>query len=198
MFLYLGQLLLIHLAAVASPGPDNLLVLSYSHGEWKKSLKMASGLTLGIFIHSFLVIAGVGTFFSNHPILFRSLQYLGAAYLIYIGSSAIRASFQKVENSFEEKKSNKLFLKALITFLSNPKAFLYFFSILPAFLKQDSSFLDYVMVIFVICGVSFLWFFGLGILVGVSKKITDIQKHPWYLRFVGALFVLLALKVALD
>ena len=72
MFLYLGQLLLIHLAAVASPGPDNLLVLSYSHGEWKKSLKMASGLTLGIFIHSFLVIAGVGTFFSNHPILFRS------------------------------------------------------------------------------------------------------------------------------
>ncbi|MEC9282086.1 MAG: LysE family translocator [Bdellovibrionota bacterium] len=198
MLLYLGQLLLIHLAAVASPGPDNLLVLSYSHGDWKNSLKMASGLTLGIFIHSFLVIAGVGSYFSNHPILFRSLQFLGAAYLVYIGYSAIKASFQKLDNSFEEKKSNRLFLKALITFLSNPKAFLYFFSILPAFLKQDSGLLDYVMVILVICGVSFLWFFGLGMLVGVSKKITAIQKHPWYLRFVGSIFILLALKVALS
>lgn len=191
------QLFLIHLAAVASPGPDNLLVLTYSKGKFKNSLLLALGLSTGILIHTLMVVFGVGAFVVKSPNLFMALQIFGGLYLGYIAYQCLSAKPANTEID-DSKSSQHLYRKALITFLLNPKALLYFFSILPQFIDPNASSVDLFLVCAVIVACSFFWFFGLGIVIGFSKKIVEIQDHPYYLKTVGTLFLLLAGKVILG
>ena len=193
------QLFLLHLAAVASPGPDNLLVITYSHGKLKNSFLMALGLTTGIGIYTAAVLAGIGNFFIKYPKIYLALQIAGALYLLYLAFSCIKASLRKLEMQDPSEKSSKgLYVKALITFLTNPKAFLYFFSVLPPFIPENPQIHHYLLVVGIICFTSFMWFFSLGLLIGINKAIIRVQAHPYYLRFVGLLFGGLGIKVLLG
>lgn len=193
----LVQLFLIHLTAVASPGPDNLLVLSYSKGVPKNSLLLALGICTGILIHTLLVVFGLGKFILQSPKLFSAVQIFGGLYLSYLAYQCFKAKASQ-STQIEQKSSAHLYRRGLITFILNPKALLYFFSILPQFISSDASSIDLVQICLVIVGCSFMWFFGLGIIIGYSKKIQEIQNHPYYLKTVGALFLALGVRVILS
>lgn len=192
------HLLTVHLAALASPGPDNLLVLSYARGDLKRSFYLAAGLSSGILIHSLIVVFGLGKWILSKPNIFFAIQALGASYLLYICYQLFKASFQDLSQQ-ELQKSNSsgiaLYRKAFITFLLNPKALLYFFSILPQFLDPNAanSTLSYIVILIVL--ESFLWFFCFGILLRFSKKILKAIEHPYYLRTVASLFGIFSLSI---
>jgi threonine/homoserine/homoserine lactone efflux protein len=194
----LFHLLAVHLAALASPGPDNLLVLSFAKGNIKRSFYLASGLSSGILIHSLIVVFGLGQWIIDHPSVFTSIQALGASYLLYICYQLFRASFQNLSQDISASKeatARELYKKAFITFLLNPKALLYFFSILPQFLDPNASTARLSLIVFLIVLESFLWFFGFGILLGFSKKIMRAIEHPYYLRAVASLFGLFSISI---
>ena len=91
---------LIHLLAVASPGPDFAVVLkeSVAHGR-RAGLFTAWGVGTGILLHVAYSLLGIGLLVSQSVLLFNLLKYLAAAYLVYIGIRALRAqpvSFSRV------------------------------------------------------------------------------------------------------
>ena len=83
---------LIHLLAVASPGPDFAVVVreSVTHGR-RAGMFTAFGVGTAIFVHVGYSLLGIGIIVSQSIVLFNALKWLAAAYLLYIGIKALRA-----------------------------------------------------------------------------------------------------------
>ena len=77
---------LITLLASIVPGPDFAMVTrnSYLHGR-RAGLLAALGIALGVQVHVFYTMFGVGLIIASAPALFTVIKFAGAAYLIVIG-----------------------------------------------------------------------------------------------------------------
>ena len=81
-----------HALAVASPGPDFALVLrqSLAHGR-RTAIWSSIGIGCGLSFHIGYCILGLGYFLKNSPVALATVQYLGAAYLAWVGVQALRS-----------------------------------------------------------------------------------------------------------
>ena len=82
----------ITILAVISPGADfamvtrNSMVLSRRAG-----VLTATGISLGVLVHVAYSMAGIGLLIARSIVLFNTLKFAGAAYLIYLGFTLLRA-----------------------------------------------------------------------------------------------------------
>jgi threonine/homoserine/homoserine lactone efflux protein len=124
--------------------------------------KVSLGLCSGLWVHTLLVILGVGNFLNQYPESQRILEFLGGAYLLFLAVkswSSVRR-IAKREHSPKSKSENH-FLTGFAMNLSNPKVSLFFISFFPGFLFHQSW--------------SFQWqFLILGMIF--------LSKHFWYFR----------------
>lgn len=124
---------LVHLLAVASPGPDFAVVVRESlsrgraAGTWT-----ALGVGSGILVHVAYSLAGIGLVVSQPVALFNALKWLAASYLVYLGVRALRAA-PAVESpavaTARARPAGRAFLVGFVTNGLNPKATLFFLSL---------------------------------------------------------------------
>ena len=195
---------LIHLVAVASPGPDFLIItrnsLTYSRrtGIWT-----ACGLGLGILLHVTYSLLGIGLLISKSILLFNLIKYLGAAYLIYIGWGALTHKAIKSHKQTITKASKDLSpLQALrIGFLTNalnPKATLFFLALFTQVISPTTPLLVQIGYGAYMSLATFIWFTGIASLLSLStirRQFMRIQSGAE--RVMGGMLILLGLKVAL-
>jgi len=87
---------LIHLFAVASPGPDFAVVSRYSLSFGRKAGYWVSlGIAAGIVIHVTYSLVGVALIIHQTDWLYQTLLCAGALYLGFIGTQAIKAKPRK-------------------------------------------------------------------------------------------------------
>jgi len=126
---------LVHLLAVASPGPDFALVVRESvtagqrNGSWT-----ALGVGSGILLHVAYSLLGIGLIVSQSIVLFNLFKWLAAAYLIYLGVQALRARPAVVTDlaagaPVAARSARRAFVTGFITNGLNPKATLFFLSL---------------------------------------------------------------------
>lgn len=78
--------------AVISPGADfamvtrNSMILSRRAG-----VLTAVGIALGVWVHVAYSMAGIGLLISQSILLFNGIKFIGAAYLVYLGITLLRA-----------------------------------------------------------------------------------------------------------
>ncbi len=138
-----NSLLLFTISSVAltlSPGPDIMYVFSTSLTKGRlNGLKVSLGLCSGLWVHTLLVILGVGNFLNQYPESQRILECLGGGYLLLLAVkswSSVRKNI-KDENSQKFKNENH-FLTGFVMNLSNPKVSLFFISFFPGFLFHQT------------------------------------------------------------
>jgi RhtB (resistance to homoserine/threonine) family protein len=126
---------LIHLLAVASPGPDFAIVVRESVAFGRRAgVFTALGVGAGIFVHVAYSLLGIGLIVSQSIVLFNALKWLAAAYLLYIGIKALRAKPAgpaSAELSLEQavRSPRAAFTTGFVTNGLNPKATLFFLSL---------------------------------------------------------------------
>ena len=82
----------ITILAVISPGADfamvtrNSMILSRRAG-----VLTATGISLGVLVHVAYSMAGIGLLIAKSIVLFSLIKFAGAAYLIYLGVTMLRA-----------------------------------------------------------------------------------------------------------
>jgi threonine/homoserine/homoserine lactone efflux protein len=80
-----GSVLIIHLMAVMSPGPDFIMALRNSLTYSRKTgIYTAIGFGFGIGVHVLYCVFGLALIISTSTIAFNIIKYLGVAYLGYI------------------------------------------------------------------------------------------------------------------
>ena len=100
---------LVHLLAVASPGPDFLLILRnsllYTRGV---AIWTAAGIATGVTLHVTYSIFGLGWLQNQFPELLLLLRYCSALYLLYLGWKTLQI---KKLVTLEEAEKNPNILK---------------------------------------------------------------------------------------
>ena len=125
------------LAVNLSPGPSVLLVTSVSAARGLKAgLFALLGMTAGAFVHVVLAASGVAAALAAAPIAFALVQYLGAAYLIYLGIDLFRAQpvAAKTPGYQDDVNGWQYFRRGLLVDALNPKIALFFLAFIPQFL----------------------------------------------------------------
>ena len=114
------------------PGPGNLaLVTSTGKGGMRGGLAAGVGIILGDQVLLWLAVAGVATVLTAYPPAFAAVQWLGAAYLAWLGWRMLRAKpgAPPVLNI----KPRHYLRQAMGITLLNPKAIVFYMAFFPLF-----------------------------------------------------------------
>lgn len=192
---------LIVLLAAMSPGPDFALVLKNSLTHSKQSgCITAFGIATAVLIHMTYSILGLGVIIKEFPWIFQVIQYLGGAYLIYLGIQVWRAPIQipnlngKVVHV--QIKFKQPFMEGFLCNLLNPKAALFFIALFTGLLEKHPS--SYELIVYAI-EIFFLvtaWFCILSCAVTHKKIIRKLFGFEKQInQLLGAVLIFIALMI---
>ena len=204
----LGLLVIACLAVNLSPGPSVLLVTSISAARgFRAGLFAMLGMTAGAFVHVLLAASGVAALLATAPLVFTIIQYLGAAYLIYLGIDLLRnrqASDESVRsNDYQDGDDSwRFFRRGLLVDSLNPKIALFFLAFIPQFLNavETPGFLVSVALgsVFLVTGAivngSIAYFAALGV-QRVSGGVGGRSSRWIRCRIPGAVLIFLGLRL---
>ncbi|MEG5266013.1 LysE family transporter [Pseudomonas sp. JDS28PS106] len=194
---------LIHLLAVASPGPDFAVVVreSVTHGR-KAGTWAALGVGSAIFVHVGYSLLGIGIIVSQSIVLFNALKWAAAAYLLYIGYKALRAQPAKASDEplkvgVAERSAKGAYVSGFVTNGLNPKATLFFLSLFTVVINPHTPLLvqgGYGVYLAVATAV---WFCMVARLFSQERVRAGFARMGhWFDRAMGGVLVALGLKLA--
>lgn len=205
---YWGEFLtvvLVHLLAVASPGPDFAMVLRQSLVAGRKAAVWTSvGIGLGILVHVAYSLLGLGLVISQSIQLFGIIKLVGAGYLVYVGWKSLRAvADTQIAAADSPAQCDYPVSRALrIGFLTNalnPKATLFFLSLFSVIVKPDTPWefqLGYGLYMSVATGI---WFSGLSLVLTQRRVRRGFARFGhWAERGMGVVLIGLGIKLALT
>ncbi|MGR5149041.1 LysE family translocator [Photobacterium alginatilyticum] len=195
-------LLTVHVIALLSPGPDFALVVQNAGRYGRQTgVTIALGLSLGILLHSILSITGASLLIREQPALFAMLQAAGGGYLLWLGIGAIKSVLQLVWHKGGADSSQvparqlignrkQALAKGFTTNILNPKALVFFLSLLSTLVPADMSVAGKATAISLLWLTSFLWFATLAWLLTGQRLQQKIQQWtPFIDGLCGLLFV---------
>lgn len=114
------------------PGPGNLaLITSTSKGGIRGGLAATLGVILGDQVLMWLAVAGVAALLAAYPAAFHAVQWLGAAYLAWLG---VRMLFSRAgDKPILHIRPSHYLRQALAITLLNPKAIIFYMAFFPLF-----------------------------------------------------------------
>jgi len=114
------------------PGPGNLaLITSTGKGGIRGGLAATFGVILGDQVLMWLAVAGVAALLGAYPAAFHALQWLGAAYLAWLGGKMVL--LKPGAAPVLHIKPHHYLRQALAITLLNPKAIVFYMAFFPLF-----------------------------------------------------------------
>ena len=119
------------------PGPGTLTLLnSTGKGGFRAGAAAALGLIVGDQLLLWLAVAGIAALLQTSPLVFRGVQYAGAAYLAYLG---LRLVFTQAAARKPSLSAGQDFRRALLITLLNPKAIVFYMAFFPLFIDPRTQ-----------------------------------------------------------
>ena len=123
---------------LALPGPGTFALLtSTAKGGFRGGAAATLGIIVGDQVLMWLAVAGVAALLAANPILFRGVQYLGAAYLAWIGLKLVLA--RPGAASPIRIDAGHYFRQTLLITLLNPKAIVFYMAFFPLFIEPAAQ-----------------------------------------------------------
>ena len=194
---------LIHLLAVASPGPDFAVVVreSVAHGR-KAGTWAALGVGSAIFLHVGYSLLGIGFIVSQSIVLFNALKWAAAAYLLYIGFKALRAKPAKASDEAitagpNERSAKSAYISGFVTNGLNPKATLFFLSLFTVVINPHTPLLVQGGYGIYLAVATAAWFCVVARLFSQARVRAGFARMGhWFDRAMGGVLVALGIKLA--
>lgn len=203
------ELLLAFLVATSifafMPGPAMIYVAAQTMARGRAAGWMAAiGVSIGGMFHVVAAAAGLSALFAYVPELYGLLKLAGAAYLVWLGISVIRARAEPVDMAAVPTKSGRrAFIDSMIVEVLNPKTAIFFIAFLPQFADPAAALPVWLQLL--LLGMVVNLMFGLGDVVAVLGaafllgKVSRSARVQALIRWLGGgLLVGLGAKLAAD
>lgn len=187
----------VHLLAVASPGPDFAIMLRQALSQSRRNaLLCATGIGLGILVHVTYSLLGIGLLIQQSLTLFTILKVVGALYLTWIAIQCLRSKAGGIHVETRDVTAQSglaAFRLGFLTNALNPKATLFFVSVFSVVISPGTPVwvqAGYGAYMAVVTG---LWFAGVALfftLPGVRRAFNRFGY--WLDRLMGGVLLLLA------
>ena len=183
----------LHMFAVMSPGPDFFLISRQSIRYGRKiALWTAGGIGTGILFHSGLAVTGMLIILSSNDLYLIALKLICSFYLIYLGLNSLLNVSNFDDDIINKDKWTRAggFTVGLITNITNIKALLFFISLFGIVLNSTSNF-SLMLYGLYMAVMTFVWF------ALVSYIFTSYIFKEKFLKFFGVFEKLLGLVLVI-
>jgi RhtB (resistance to homoserine/threonine) family protein len=198
---------IIGVLAVVSPGPDFLIVtrnsLLYSR---RVGLATAFGIAVGNVWWVAASILGISLVISRTVLLFTTIKWLGALYLIYLGVRAL-CSRKKPQTAHDEPTRRNAkdittlsaFRIGLLTNVLNPKCGMFFVSFFSIIITPKTpALLQYAYGLEIML-IAVCWFSLLATVLSVDKIKGVFERFSvWLDRVTGVILITVGVRVAFS
>ena len=189
---------ILHLFAVASPGPDFALVTRQSlRYNRKVAIWTSLGIGVGILFHSLLSITGLVLLITSNELFSTILKIIGSFYLLYLGVHSILGS--KGLGNIEQENTNidkfNGFLAGLITNVTNIKAILFFITVFSVVISTGNT-LYLLLYGAYMALATFIWFSIISYVFtseGFKNKFSSFL--GLFEKVIGFVLILLSLQI---
>jgi threonine/homoserine/homoserine lactone efflux protein len=188
------------------PGPGMIYAAAQTMaGGRTVGLLGTLGLSIGGYLHVIAAAAGLSVVFHAVPPLYTAVKLVGAAYLVWLGISMIRAKGTGAEGApvVARKTGRRALVEGITVEMLNPKSAMFFLAFLPQFTDPAASLPVWAQ--FLILGSIVNLMFALGDVVAVllaSTVVTRMGRASRVQRTVqqlgGGILVALGLRLALH
>jgi len=186
---FLVAVLLIQLA----PGPGMLFILANGiTGGARAGVAAAFGAAAGMVVHTVAAALGLAALFLHAPLVYDLVRIAGAGYLLWLAINSFRSADLAMPRPLRPAgaaaRPARVFGRALLNNLANPKVILFFVGYLPQFVDHGRG---HVTVQFLILGALFLLVglvvvdIPLGLCAGQAGQV--LARRPALGRLTGKL-----------
>ena len=209
----LGLFIVAGLLLNLTPGPDVLFIVANGlRAGWRAGCVAALGITAGCFVHIFAATLGLSALVAASATAFNVLKWIGAAYLLYMGTtmllgrkrvlpaSALGGRSNGVAAEADALQLHRVFAQGFWTNALNPKVALFFLAFLPQFILHDApnktlTFLA-LGLIFVVNSLPITVGYGVAA-AWLSRRFGAVHRGMgWLERGAGALFLYFGVRLA--
>ncbi|MGL4473803.1 MAG: LysE family translocator [Shewanella sp.] len=203
----------LHFIALVSPGPDFAIIVKLASQQNRTvALACAFGIATAILIHCALSLTGMGILIANSVLAYTIIQLMGAAYLAWIGIGALTSAFKQWQATASTQKqtlddkeqtiaakpmaTHRGFLIGFYTNLLNPKAMLFFITLLSALVPPDLDLATKITASGLFFALTALWFGGLAIVISKGDIKSMLERNSRYVDLItGILFVAVSVMI---
>jgi threonine/homoserine/homoserine lactone efflux protein len=184
-----------------SPGPSLALIIKNTlAGGKKQGYASAISHGLGVALYAAFTVMGIGIVITKLPWLFQLIQYAGAAFLLYLGISAIRSHQHSNLAISAKDKIKKIQVNGwrdgfLIAFL-NPKLAIFFLALFSQFIAIDDSLQQKIIMVATVGIIDTAWYCLVTYGISRGPILTKLQNNQNIVQKVtGCFLILLAVRV---
>jgi len=162
---------------LAIPGPGNLaLITSTTKGGVKGGLAATLGVIAGDQVLMWLAVAGVATLLTASPAAFAAVQWIGAAYLAWLGLRMLMA--KPGDAPVLNIEPRHYFKQAGLITLLNPKAIVFYMAFFPLFVDpaRHQGLLTFGVMAATIAALTFLY--GLTVVLLTHHLAARMRANP--------------------
>ena len=188
-----------------SPGPDIAFILGHTMKSGKRAgFSALFGVWSGAGLHVLMAALGLSAVLAASAAAFSAVKWIGAAYLVWLGIQALRASGGGglVKAAGEKMPVAKIYRQGILVSLLNPKVAIFFLAFLPQFVVEGAGptwaqlMLHGGLIIVVAAFIE-------PPLILLGGRLADALRNNqriglWLDRGLGTLFVALGVRLALS
>lgn len=186
---------------LALPGPGNLaLITSTGKGGVRGGLAATMGVIAGDQVLMWAAVAGVAALLATYPAAFAAVQWLGAAYLAWLGWKMLSA--KPGDAPVLNIRPRQYFQQAFFITLLNPKAIVFYMAFFPLFVDpaRHQGLVTFGAMAATIALLTFLY--GLGMTLLTHHLAERMRASPRIARtlekLAGVFLIGFGLKLALS
>ncbi len=192
-----------------TPGADTFYVIArcLSGGRWAGVLSVL-GISTGGMVHTLAAVCGLTLVLASSPKLFAAVQFLGVAYLFYLGGRSFLSSVPDGGGKMMQVTASstaRIYREAVTTNVLNPKVALFFLAFLPQFIDRGY---DHIALSFMVLGATFittgtLWGLFLAFAFSsltsrLTKNLQSARMQTLFQRISAAVFIGLGASLAFS
>ncbi|MEC1606149.1 LysE family transporter [Bacillus halotolerans] len=196
---------------VIIPGADTMLVMKNTLRYGAKAGRYnILGLATGLSFWTVIAILGLSMVIAKSVILFTTIKYLGAAYLIYLG---IKSFFAKNMFSLDDMQAQaktaaistkryykSSFMQGSLSNILNPKTVLVYVTIMPQFINLKGNVNQQLIILAsILTLLAVLWFLFLVYIIDYAKKWMKNPKfQKAFQKITGIILVGFGIKTGFN
>src|SRR3954466_1612288 len=186
---------------LAIPGPGNLaLITSTGKGGIRGGLGATFGIIAGDQVLMWAAVAGVAALLLAYPAAFVAVQWVGAAYLAWLGAKMLLA--KPGAKPILNIQPRHYFRQAAVITLLNPKAIVFYMAFFPLFVDpaRHQGLVTFGVMAATIATLTFLY---CVIVITLTRVAADrMRASPrlaaWLNRIAGTMLVAFGVKLAVG
>lgn len=171
---------------VLVPGPAAITVAKQAASDNSRlTFLTVIGVASADVLFFLLSATGIASLLVASNLVFTIIKWLGIAYLMFLGSSALfsKAGTIKVDVQATTLNPKKAFLNGLIIQLANPKALMYFSALLPQFIDPAEPLITQMLLMGLTCLLADLLVYSLFGRMGA--QLAKQQVKSWVINLIN-------------